>query len=353
MKKRNKAFIIFSPAFPLNEDDSAWLPSLQIFVTAVNKNFPELEVIVFAFQYPYSTQAYTWNNNTIIPFNGFYKGKAARILMWMKIFNEVRRIKRQYDIIGIFSQWCTECTFVAKYIAKFFKLRYFCWIHGGDARKDNIYVKRIRPNASSLIAISDFLVDEFDRSHGIRPKYVIPIGINTVLFNTAPTVKDIDIIGVGALNFLKQYILFVQTTAALRKDIPFIKAMLCGDGEAREEIETMIEKLSLGKNILLTGFVQHTEALKLMQRAKILLHPSSYEGFGTVCLEALYAGAHVISFVQPMYHEIKNWHIVKTVEEMQAKALELLQDANTKYENLPVYSSDEAAKKVLKLFGYA
>ena len=197
------------------------------------------------------------------------------------------------------------------------------------------------------------MVDEFDRSHGIRPKYVIPIGINTVLFNTAPTVKDIDIIGVGALNFLKQYILFVQTTAALRKDIPFIKAMLCGDGEAREEIETMIEKLSLGKNILLTGFVQHTEALKLMQRAKILLHPSSYEGFGTVCLEALYAGAHVISFVQPMYHEIKNWHIVKTVEEMQAKALELLQDANTKYENLPVYSSDEAAKKVLKLFGYA
>jgi len=170
MKKRNKTFIIFSPAFPINEDDSAWLPSLQTFVMAINKNFPELEVMVFAFQYPYSTKAYTWNNNTIIPFNGFYKGRAARLLMWMKIFNEVRRIKRQYDIIGIFSQWCTECTFIAKYVSKFFKLRYYCWIHGGDARATNTYVKRIRPASSSLIAMSDFLADEFYKRRFIDQK---------------------------------------------------------------------------------------------------------------------------------------------------------------------------------------
>ena len=85
MKNHNKAFIIFSPAFPADETDSAWVPFMQTFVMAINRNFPELHVIVFAFQYPYQTAEYFWGNTKIIPFNGFNKGKAARLLMWMKM----------------------------------------------------------------------------------------------------------------------------------------------------------------------------------------------------------------------------------------------------------------------------
>jgi glycosyltransferase involved in cell wall biosynthesis len=351
MKKCNKTFIIFSPAFPANETDN-WLPSLQTFVKALNRNFPELNVIVFAFQYPYITKAYLWNNNLIVPFNGMYKKRTARLLMWMNIFNEVRKIKQQFDIVGIFSQWCGECTFVAKYVSKILKLKYFCWILGQDARKTNTYVKRINPKASSLIAISDFLVDEFYRSHGIKPQYVVPIGIDTGLFGSAPPIKDIDIIGVGSLSFIKQYDIFVEITAAIKESLPDIKAMLCGDGEAREQIETMRNEFSLNANLLLTTMLQHREVLEAMKRAKILLHPSNYEGFSSACLEALYAGAHVISFTKPMKHEIKNWHIVKTKEEMQMKALELLQDRNTTYQSVLVYTTDDAVKMVLELFGY-
>ncbi|HEX5151443.1 MAG TPA: glycosyltransferase [Parafilimonas sp.] len=353
MKKRNKTFIIFSPAFPDGENDSVWVPWLQTIVQAINNNFPELNVIVFAFQYPYTTKAYSWRNNKIIPFNGFHKGRGARFLMWMKIFIEVRKVKKQYDIVGIFSQWCTECTFVAKYVAKFFRLQYFCWVLGGDARETNTYVKRIRPKPSLLITISDFLVDEFYKNHGIRPQHIIPTGIDISLFDALEEQKDIDVVGVGALSVLKQYDLFVEIIAKLKEHLPDIKTMICGDGEDREHIDEMIKELAVSENLTVTGFIEHRESLMMMQRAKILMHPSSYEGFGTVCLEALYAGAHVISFVQPMYCEIRNWHIVKTKEEMQLKALELLQDLNTKHEKVLVYTTDDAVKKVLKLFGYA
>jgi len=353
MKKRNKTFIIFSPAFPLGEEDSTWVPWLQTIVAALNNNFPGLNVIVFAFQYPYTTKAYSWHNNKILPFNGYYKNKVTRFLMWMNIFIEVRKIKKHSDIVGIFSQWCTECTFVAKYIAKFLELKYYCWVLGGDARETNTYVKRIRPEPSLLIAISDFVVDEFYRSHGIRPQHVIPTGIDISLFDSSKQEKDIDVIGVGALSVLKQYDLFVEIVAKLKEDLPGIKTMICGDGTEREYIDGMIKELGVGENLTVTGFIPHKESLKMMQRARILLHPSSYEGFGTVCLEALYAGAHVISFVQPMYCEIRNWHIVKTKEEMQLKALELLQDRNTKYESILTYTTDDAVKKVLKLFGYS
>ena len=53
-----------------------------------------------------------------------------------------------------------------------------------------------------------------------------------------------------------------------------------------------------------------------MQRTKIFLHTSSYEGFSGACLEALYAGAHVISFCEPMKQKIDHWHIVKDEKEM-------------------------------------
>ena len=114
----------------------------------------------------------------------------------------------------------------------------------------------------------------------------------------------------------------------------------------------MVDELSLTANISLTGILPYAAGLERMHRAKILLHPSSYEGFSSACLEALYAGAHVISFIQPMHHDIKHWHVVKTAEEMEAKAQELLSSAHTNYEPVLAYSMDNSVKAIMNLFGY-
>ena len=86
----------------------------------------------------------------------------------------------------------------------------------------------------------------------------------------------------------------------------------------------MITKSGLEKNILLTGELPYPDTLQLMQRAKVFLHPSSYEGFSGVCLEALYAAAHVISFCKPMKQDIAQWHIVQSREEMFEKTVSIL-----------------------------
>ena len=352
MSTKSKALLVFSPAFAADEADTAWLPSLQNFVRALDKNFPQLKVIVFAFQYPHSNQKYSWQKTGVIPFNGLHKNKVSRLMMWVKIFMEVRQIKRSHQVLGILSMWCTECAFVGKYAGRFFRLVHFCWIVGQDARATNTYVKRIRPQPSSLITISDFLVDEFYRNHRIKPLHVIPMGIDISLFGPQPK-KDIDVIGAGSLSRLKQYDLFVEIVAKLKKKLPGLTAMLCGDGEDRNRIEEMIRQHSMEEFLALSGHLPYADVLKFMQRSKILLHPSSYEGFGMVCLEALYAGAHVISFTQPMHHDIKNWHVVKTTEEMQAKASELLTSSDTVYEPVLVYSMDDTAKAIMNLFEYS
>jgi glycosyltransferase involved in cell wall biosynthesis len=211
-------------------------------------------------------------------------------------------------------------------------------------------VKLIRPSSNELIAMSDFLVDEFFLNHHIKPAHLIPPGIDLSMYGSPTSVRDIDIIGAGSLSILKQYDVFVDVIAGLKNRMPGIKAVLCGYGEDTERISTMRETYSLQQNLELTGMLTPRETIRMMQRAKIMLHPSSYEGFSMACYEALYAGAHVISFVKSMYQDIPHWHVVRSKEEMQQKAFELLNDRKLTNESIFTYSMDDSAKKLIQLF---
>lgn len=348
----NKKLFIFSPAFP-DEKDPGWLPPVQVFIRAMNRNFPEIKLIIFAFQYPYNTNEYTWKDNIVIPFNGMHKNRVRRLAMWFRILSTCYSKKRNREVIGVLSLWCGECAFVAKYCAKLFALKHFCWILGQDARDFNKYVKLIKPRPAMLVALSDFLKEEFNRSHKVKPAHVITNGIDTGMFEAMPVTKDIDVTGAGSLTTLKQYNIFIEIIAEARKHFPSIKAMLCGDGEEAAKIRNMVSERELSGNLELTGLLTQQRVLAMMQRSKIFLHPSSYEGFGTVCIEALYAGAHVISFCKPMHHNIKNWHIVSTKKEMLEKLIQLLSDQTLVFEPVMAYSIDNSARQMMELFGYS
>jgi len=347
----DKIFVIISPGFPANEADTTCLPFAQSFIKSLNKNFPSLKIIVLSFQYPFFKGMYQWNGNTIISFYDKGKGKIKRFLFWRKVWRQLKKINKENTVVGLFSFWCTECAFIGKYFGWYYHIPHKTWIIGQDAKRDNKYVKLIRPRAENLAAMSDFLVEQFFKSHGIRAKYVVPNGIDLSEFTPYNGQKDIDVLGAGSLIPLKQYNIFIDVVSKLKYQLPGIKAILCGRGPEEENLNQKANDMQLDNNISFQGEIEHAETLKLMQRTKIFLHPSSYEGFSTVCLEALYAGAHVISFCKPMSKEIKNWHIVKNDDEMVKKALELLTDTQTKYERVLVQSMDDSVKAIMKLFG--
>jgi glycosyltransferase involved in cell wall biosynthesis len=353
MSNKDKRLVILTPAFPANESEVNWVHSLQLFLHSVKRLFPEIEIIVLSFIYPHSISNYQWNGVEIFSFDGMNFRKYKRPLLWGKIWKKLSEINKQQKITAMLSIWCSECALVGKYFGKRNSIKHFTWICGQDARKKNKMVKFIRPLPTELIAKSDFLVDEFYRNHHIKPAYVIPNGIDLSMYGLSSEEKNIDIMGAGSLSFLKQYDIFVEIIAKLKTNMPRIKAVLCGDGEHEEEIKKICEELSLQQNLILTGMLTPAESIKLMQRAKIFLHPSSYEGFSMACLEALYAGAHVISFIKPMYDEIKNWHVVTSKEEMHQKAVELLNDPRLNHEKVFTYSMDDSAASMMELFGLA
>ncbi len=313
MSNETKTIVILTPAFPANESETYWVPSQQLFVKTLKKNFPELNIFVLSFLYPYHKSIYEWHGIKVMSFDGMHQRKIKRVFLFMGIWQTLKEIRKENNVVGLFSFWCRECALIGKWFGKWNKLKHFCWVCGQDARKMNKMVKLIRPRAEELVAMSNFLANHFEKNHGIRPTHVIHNAIDPESFPPAT----------------------------------------CGVGVEKENVQSLIKELALENNFKLLGGKPHDELMQLMRRTKVFLHPSCYEGYSTVCLEALYAGAHVVSFCDPMEGNIPHWHIVHTKEEMIEKTLEILQQPSVEYSPVLVHSMDDSVKAVMNLFGYS
>jgi glycosyltransferase involved in cell wall biosynthesis len=352
MKNDHPTLLILSPGFPADENDSTCLPAQQVFVKVLKENFPRLNIIVLSFQYPFSASEYLWNGIKVKSFGGGEKGKGYRLLLWLHVWRTLKKIERGNNVIGLLSFWCGECALIGKRFGKKYSLPHFTWLLGQDARKENKYVKMMHVSATELIAMSDFLAEEFYRNFSIIPAYTIPNGIDATSFAAPELERKIDVLGAGSLIQLKRYEVFIEIIKELSVTNPSIKAVICGKGPEKNHLEKLIGKYGLKDNLVLAGELPHHQVHQSMRKTKVFLHPSSYEGFSTACLEALYGGAHVISFCKPMNQQLRHWHVVNTKEEMLQKAIELLKDPAIEYESVMPFSMHTSAKKMMELFNY-
>ncbi len=344
--------IILTPGFPAEETDTTCIPPQQVFVKALKENYPKLQIIVLSFQYPFEEKEYLWHGIKVIAFGGKGKGGARRMLTWFKVWQCLRAIRERHNCPGILSFWLGEVAFVGSVFAKRNKLKHYSWLLGQDAKAGNKYARWIKPRSTELIAISDFIVKQYHQNYGVKPGHVVPVGVYPQTFKEMGDGRDIHLLAAGSLIPLKRYYLFVELVSELKKEHPNIRAVICGAGPEMERLRALITELGIEDNLILKGELPHQQVLDLMQHAKVFVHPSEYEGFSTVCLEALDAGARVVSFIKAMDADVPNWHIAKTSEEMHGIVRELLNDPAREYQSLLPYSVNNSAKAMMALFNY-
>jgi len=342
--------VILTPGFPENEADTTCIPPQQVFIKALKEVNPGLNIIVLTFQYPFFSKTYHWHDIKVMSFGHPHHNKVFRLVATFRIWLSLRKLHKEYDIIGLLSFWLGKCSFMGSKFAEKYNLKHYSWLLGQDARAGNKYVNKIRPKAESLIAISDYVAAELNKNYKILPKHIIPVGVNTDLFSAENIEKDIDIIGSGSLIPLKQYHIFLEVIKSLSAIFPNIKAVICGDGAEMKKLSAIVKQLGIEHNITLIGRLPHLQVLALMQRSKILLHPSNYEGFSTVCLEALYAGAKVVSFIRPMNLTIENWFIADNQDNMLQILESILKNEQTAYKYAAPYLVQDSATAIINLF---
>ena len=132
-----KTLIILIPGFPANETDINCLPMQQAFVRTLKRIYPELEIIILSFQYPYFKKKYTWYGNNVISFSGKNKGGLSKLLLRNKIYSVLKNIRQTNNITAILSFWYGECALTGKLFADKYDLKHYCWLLGQDAREGN------------------------------------------------------------------------------------------------------------------------------------------------------------------------------------------------------------------------
>lgn len=348
MRRKRKALIILTPGFPKDEQDSACLPERQAFVKVLQEINPHIQVIVLSFQYPFFSRRYLWHHCDVRSFNGRNKGKIIRRLVWLRVWIYLLRLRRQYELVGLLSFWFGECALVGSRFAKLYGLKHYCFLLGQDAKVNNRFVSLIQPNSEMLIALSDFLAEEFFKNYKVQPAHIIPAGIDPRWFNEPPRERDIDILGVGSLIPLKQFDIWLKVVKELTRFYPKLKAVLIGKGPEMSVLAALAMELELGETVYFAGELPHDQVISHMQRSRLLLHPSTYEGFGLVIAEALYAGCKVISFCKPMKSPFENHYVVENSEHMVQKAKEVLSGPG--YTRVATYEVQDSVVQVMNLF---
>lgn len=133
--------------------------------------------------------------------------------------------------------------------------------------------------------------------------HILPNSIDTELFKPNQEDTCFDIISLGRLSPEKELQNLLKIVAELKKEIPKIKVGIAGKGPEKENLEKLINELSLQDNVELLGFVD--DIVKFYNGGKLFVLTSSTEGLPRTVIESMACGIpSVASNVGDMEHVI-------------------------------------------------
>jgi glycosyltransferase involved in cell wall biosynthesis len=109
--------------------------------------------------------------------------------------------------------------------------------------------------------------------------------------------RDIDIVGIGRMDAQKDPLRFLEMTALCDSRRGAIRAAWLAPcaGELTEHFLDRREALGLGGTVDLVVGQSHSQTMQFLERSKVLLMTSQWEGFPLVAIEAMAAGTPVVT----------------------------------------------------------
>ena len=152
-------------------------------------------------------------------------------------------------------------------------------------------VKRARRFATKIIAVSQ--QTKLDLEHYFNT----PVNQIEVVYNAVPStidslepvhlpIPDEFILVVGGIEPRKNPFNIIHAFAELVASYPNLHLVFAGPTNLGEPVKDLTREYGLSDQVHLLGFVSEMGLNTLYQRAKLLLFPSLYEGFGLPILEA-------------------------------------------------------------------
>ena len=129
--------------------------------------------------------------------------------------------------------------------------------------------------------------------------YVIPNGIDfdeIQKIEVEDRLKHPAILLMGTYSIKKGIDILLNTIPIIRKEIPNLYVYIAGkSGSNDDNLKQLAKELNIEENVNFLGFVSGEEKYAYYKSADIYVHPSRYEPFGVVLLEAMACGKPIVA----------------------------------------------------------
>lgn len=208
------------------------------------------------------------------------------------------------NIIASFAKWMSRVQF-RLYLREAFAISPYLREVGIVKRNIiRLLMLNLYPKSNGIIAISKGVADDLSCITGI-PESRINVIYNPVeaaeiahLAAKKPDHAWLEdgqqpvILGVGRLCKQKDFLTLIRAFSLVHKERA-LRLIILGEGEERSNLEKLIRQLDLESAVSMPGWVDNPFAY--MSRAAVFVLSSAWEGYGNVLVEAMAAGASVIS----------------------------------------------------------
>jgi glycosyltransferase involved in cell wall biosynthesis len=168
----------------------------------------------------------------------------------------------------------------------------------------HLMIKIQYPKADLIIAPSRGVADDLINNYNINKDLINviynPIDYKTLLKSAEEPFVNIDldigqtktIIGIGSLSKQKDFSTLIKAFYRVEKSYD-CKLIILGEGQERENLESLIKELDLQNRIFMPGFDKNP--FKYLKNADIFILSSIYEGLPNVLIQALLLGVPCIA----------------------------------------------------------
>lgn len=158
-----------------------------------------------------------------------------------------------------------------------------------------------------IAVVAEYFAKQVSKYYGV-PDRRITITYNGSKFDASQIIKSdtryLDeagigegkkiILYVGRVDWVKRVHLIVEAMPDILREFPDCRLLIVGDGDQRQYLNDIIEKLSLKEEVRLLGWVEHSYLPELFKVASCFCLPSYWEGLSKAAIEAMSAQIPVI-----------------------------------------------------------
>ena len=179
--------------------------------------------------------------------------------------------------------------------------------------------------------------------------------------------KKYDIIFAGRLIKEKNVDLLIKAVAVLKADFPQIRCCIVGDGPEKAGLVELAENTEIYGNIEFAGFQEYWVLIEKIKASKVLVLPSSREGFGMVVIEAFACGVPVVTVrakynaaqglvengVDGLVVEPEDREIAKAIQKIIRRSSDNRKISEAAFRRAKDYNWEEIVEKIISVYkGY-